>query len=190
MPILRTLLAAACAASLLFSVPAVGQPARGDNQAAPAPPAGAVTGPERITRFLSEIKVMPDASMQVTETITVEAHGFAIKHGIIRDFPTRYKDSQGNRVEVGFRLREVRRDGASEPYTLSQAANGVSIRIGSADSTLPAGQHTYTLAYRTTRQLGFFEGYDELYWNVTGNGWELPIDMAVTGWGADPCAQT
>ena len=44
------------------------------------------------------------ASMQVTETITVEAHGFAIKHGIIRDFPTRYKDSQGNRVEVGFRL--------------------------------------------------------------------------------------
>ncbi|MEN8198270.1 MAG: DUF2207 domain-containing protein, partial [Pseudomonadota bacterium] len=32
--------------------------------------------------------------------------------------------------------------------------------------------------YRTTRQLGFFEGHDELYWNVTGNGWMFPIAEA------------
>src|SRR5690606_14977328 len=30
----------------------------------------------------------------------------------------------------------------------------------------------------TDHQLGFFDAHDELYWNVTGNGWEVPIDAA------------
>jgi uncharacterized membrane protein YgcG len=34
------------------------------------------------------------------------------------------------------------------------------------------------LRYRTTRQIGFFSDYDELYWNATGNGWVFPIERA------------
>ena len=34
------------------------------------------------------------------------------------------------------------------------------------------------LRYRTTRQVGRFKDYDELYWNATGNGWMFPIDVA------------
>ena len=34
------------------------------------------------------------------------------------------------------------------------------------------------IRYLTTRQIGFFGDYDELYWNVTGTGWAFPIDMA------------
>ena len=34
------------------------------------------------------------------------------------------------------------------------------------------------LTYHTDRQLGFFEKHDELYWNVTGNAWEFPIEKA------------
>ena len=30
----------------------------------------------------------------------------------------------------------------------------------------------------TTRQIGFFADYDELYWNATGNGWVFPIETA------------
>ena len=43
---------------------------------------------------------------------------------------------------------------------------------------LPTGEHSYVIRYRTTRQLGFFDQYDELTWNVTGNGWQFPIDRA------------
>jgi uncharacterized membrane protein YgcG len=43
---------------------------------------------------------------------------------------------------------------------------------------LPPGPHTYQFTYRTNRQLGFFRDHDELYWNVTGNGWKFPIDAA------------
>ena len=57
-------------------------------------------------------------------------------------------------------------------------SNGVRIRIGSADRVIPRGQHTYVIRYRTTRQIGFFADYDELYWNVTGTGWVFPIDVA------------
>jgi len=137
-----------------------------------------VNGPERILSFQSDVVVHPDASMEVTETIRVLAQGFEIKHGIIREFPTRYKDAEGNPVEVGFRLKEVRRDGVPEQYALGAMANGVSIRIGKPDVYVEPGEHTYTIIYATSRQLGFFSGYDELYWNVTGNGWNTPIDEA------------
>ena len=39
----------------------------------------------------------------------------------------------------------------------------------SADSEVPRGEHNYVIRYVTTRQLGFFDSYDELYWNAIGN---------------------
>src|SRR5690606_33272745 len=36
--------------------------------------------------------------------------------------------------------------------------------------------HTFTIRYRTTRQLGFFDDHDELYWNAIGTGWAFDID--------------
>ena len=39
-------------------------------------------------------------------------------------------------------------------------------------------QHEYVIRYRTTRQIGFYPDFDELYWNATGNGWDFPIDQA------------
>ena len=52
------------------------------------------------------------------------------------------------------------------------------VRIGKADALLNKGEHEYEIRYRTTRQIGFFADYDELYWNATGNGWPFAIDMA------------
>ncbi len=52
------------------------------------------------------------------------------------------------------------------------------VRIGRADRYLNPGAHAYVITYRTTRQIGFFENFDELYWNATGTGWTFPIDMA------------
>ena len=52
------------------------------------------------------------------------------------------------------------------------------VYFGSANTLLAPGDYTYVLRYRTTRQLGFFADHDELYWNVTGNGWDFPIEAA------------
>ena len=50
--------------------------------------------------------------------------------------------------------------------------------LGDANVGLNPGEHTYSLRYRSDRQIGFFASRDELYWNVTGNGWAFPIDSA------------
>ncbi len=133
---------------------------------------------ERITSFVSDVAINIDGSLDVTETIAFAVEGARIRRGILRDFPTRYPGKDGGEVEVGFEVLSVRRDGRGEAYGLEDLDNGVRIRIGSGDVLLEPGAHVYEIAYRTTRQLGFFEGFDELYWNVTGNSWDFAIDRA------------
>jgi uncharacterized membrane protein YgcG len=53
--------------------------------------------------------------------------------------------------------------------------NGKRVFIGSDKSYLEPGVYIYKLTYQTTNQLGYFKDHDELYWNVTGNGWIFPI---------------
>ena len=138
----------------------------------------AAAASERILSFSSEITVGPDASMLVTETIKVVSSGDQIKRGIYRDFPTTYKDQAGNTYVVGFAIQALARDGRPEAHHAEALSNGMRIYMGQKDVLLPPGEHTYTLSYRTDRQLGFFKDYDELYWNVTGNGWIFPIETA------------
>lgn len=138
-------------------------------------PAAAV---ERIREFISDVTVQRNGDLIVVETIRVEAEGNVIRRGIFRDFPTVYRRRDGTRVEVGFQVESVTRNGTTENYSLERLSNGIRVRIGSADRVIPRGQHTYVIRYVTTRQIGFFAGHDELYWNVTGTGWVFPIDMA------------
>jgi uncharacterized membrane protein YgcG len=133
---------------------------------------------ERILEFHSDIAVNIDASMRVDETIRVHAEGDQIRHGIYRDFPTLYKDRLGNRVSIDFEPEGVTRDGRPEHFHTENQLNGVRVYFGSSETVLDPGDHEYVFHYRTTRQLGFFDDFDELYWNVTGNGWDFPIDAA------------
>ncbi len=131
---------------------------------------------ERILDFKSAISVHRDGSMTVSEDITVVCDGKQIKRGIFRDFPTRYKDGRGNTVQVTFDVRKVLRNGRPEPYHIKDISNGNRVYMGRKDILLKPGTYTYRIVYRTSRQLGFFKDFDELYWNVTGNGWRFPID--------------
>jgi uncharacterized membrane protein YgcG len=133
---------------------------------------------ERILDFHSDITIRVDGTMEVVETIRVRAEGGLIKRGIYRDFPTDYRDANGHRYRVDFDVMQVLRDGQPENYRTESLSNGVRIYIGRADHFLEPGEYTYTLTYRTNRQLGFFTDHDELYWNVTGNGWKFAIEKA------------
>ncbi len=77
-----------------------------------------------------------------------------------------------------FSVQTVLLDGRSVPWKTEGLSNGVRVRIGDPNSYAPRGEHTYTIVYTTTEQIGFFDEHDELYWNVTGTGWEFPIDRA------------
>lgn len=131
---------------------------------------------ERVISYHSDITINADASVDVTETIKVYANGVDIRRGIYRAYPTEYVDDQGFTISVGFEVLEVLRDGQQEPYHTESANNGKVVYIGDADVFLDPGEYTYTIRYRTDRQLGFFDDYDELYYNVNGTGWVLPME--------------
>jgi uncharacterized membrane protein YgcG len=131
---------------------------------------------ERIISFDSDITINEDASMIVIERIKVYAEGQKIQRGIYRDFPTKYKDEYGNNIIINFDVLEVSRDGNSEDYHTEDLTNGIRVYCGKSDYFLPAGEYTYSIKYKTDRQIGYFENFDELYWNVTGNGWDFIIE--------------
>jgi uncharacterized membrane protein YgcG len=133
---------------------------------------------ERILEFDSTLEVDMDGSLTVTENIRVVCRQDKIERGIYRDFPTRYKATHGRTVNVGFDVLEVRRDGNPEPFHIKNTSNGKRIYFGHKDVRLSPGEYTYSLIYRTHRQLGYFDTFDELYWNVTGNDWQFMIEKA------------
>lgn len=136
-------------------------------------------GAEIISSFNSDIRLEKSGAMTVAETITVNAEGNRIRRGIFRDFPLTFTDENGRLRSVDFDVVSVTRDGQDEPWKTESITGGIRIYAGSEDVMLSPGRHQYVFTYRTNRQIRYFPDHDELYWNVTGNGWIFPI-MAAT----------
>jgi uncharacterized protein (TIGR04222 family) len=128
-----------------------------------------------IEKFDARIAVNRDASIDVSETITARFTGSW--NGIYRTIPIKYRtpqglnwtlgiDFQGATDENGQRLRtETSREGHYLKYKIWVP--------GAEDAT-----RTIRLQYRATNGLRFFEDHDELYWNVTGDEWDVPVGYA------------
>ncbi|MEO0909402.1 MAG: DUF2207 domain-containing protein [Pseudomonadota bacterium] len=130
---------------------------------------------EVINNFEVKVILQKDGTLEVTEEITVTSEGRKIRRGIFRDFPLLFEDTDGVEKQVGFELLETLRDGRRDNNRIERSRNRARIYIGKKDRFLKAGQYKYTIRYRTDRQIRFFENYDELFWNVTGNFWDFPI---------------
>ena len=130
---------------------------------------------EEIRSYHADIAIGSNGTLEVTERIRVNVEGREIRRGIFRDIPLRFQDEAGRMREVGLDVTSVTRNGEPEPYTTQRSSGMIRVRIGSPDVFLSLGEHTYEIAYRTDRQIRFFEEHDELYWNVTGNAWAFAI---------------
>ena len=133
---------------------------------------------ERILDFHSDIVIDTTGRVEVTESITVYAEGFDIKRGIVRSIPLYRKEKSGRKKKMDFTVLSVQRDGKDEPYHTETANEDKEIFIGSSEVLLKPGRHEYTIVYETYGHIGFFDEHDELYWNVTGNGWAFQIEEA------------
>lgn len=136
------------------------------------------TKAESILHFISEASIGADGKLTVSETISIRVSGLEIKHGILRDFPTTHLNRSGVRVGNEFMVLKITRDGAPEKWTSQDQEGSIQIRIGDPEVLLNAGIHTFRITYRTNSQTASVDGLDELYWNVTGNGWVFPIEKA------------
>ncbi|MEO6818505.1 MAG: DUF2207 domain-containing protein [Ginsengibacter sp.] len=135
-------------------------------------------GQERLIYFKTNITTDTNGIIQVTEHIKILAEGDIFQRGIFRNIPTSRKDVEGKNIKLDFSDITVLQDGAPAVFKTSYKSGELEIRVGEADVFLENGEHEYNINYKATGQVGFFKDYDELYWNVTGNGWNLNIDTA------------
>ncbi len=130
-----------------------------------------------IQLFDSEIKLNDNGSLDIKESITVNFDG-GYHHGIYRDIPLELRGMAGN-YSLGFEVQEVLMDGQSVPVKKSTRRYGggkdLRLRIGDPNRTI-SGIHVYKIKYSAVLGARYFEEWDELYWNITGNRWEDRID--------------
>jgi len=128
-----------------------------------------------IERFDARILVNKDASIDVTESITARFVGSW--NGLFRTIPVTYHTPQGLNWTLGISLQSAR-DEADHNLRTETSRHGAYIKYkvwipGAADA-----DRTVVLRYHATNGLRFFDEHDELYWNVTGDEWEVPVRAA------------
>lgn len=139
-----------------------------------------VFGYESIRNFESEITLHQDGSFTVEETIQYDFDVFN-KHGIFRTIPlTHAQDASAwykSRV-IKVDVQNVQLNRSSVPFNLSESGNELKVKIGDPDVTI-TGIQEYRISYRVEGGLSYYDNGDpELYWEVTGTDWEVPILVA------------
>lgn len=126
---------------------------------------------EIITNFSSEIFVNKDNSIDVIEKITYDFKDLQ-KHGMYRFIPL---NKPAGAVR-NLRITDVSvTNEKGIPYNFEKTnSNEFNLKIGDADKII-TGEHVYVIKYKVVNPIGYFNDYDEIYWNVTGNDWEVPI---------------
>jgi len=121
------------------------------------------------------VVVARDATIEVTETVRARFTG--AWNGLYRTIPVAYRTPQGYGYRLFLEPLAVT-DGAGRP--LRWQANSerhyrkFKIWIPNAQDAA----RTVVFRYRVANALRFFTDHDELYWNVTGDEWDVPIEAA------------
>src|SRR6266852_3812476 len=127
----------------------------------------------RIENFQSETVVMPDGTIDVTETIQAHFIG-GPWHGLYRDIPVEYVTPQGLNYTLFLTVKSIS-DGNGNKLRFETSRvrhyRKLKIFVPNADNSM----QTISIEYTVSDALRFFEDHDELYWNVTGDEWDVPI---------------
>jgi uncharacterized membrane protein YgcG len=131
--------------------------------------ANAVFAEEKIIDFASSAQVHKNGSVIVEEVITVNAEHIKIRRGLYRDI--------ANAAAEPSEFISLYMDNEKHPAFTEMRGNYLRINFGN-DDDISKGLHTYRLTYSAANIVKDFPDYDEVYWNVTGSGWEFPIEHA------------
>jgi len=127
----------------------------------------------KIEIFSAEIFVQQDSTLDVTETI--EANFIGAWHGLYRTIPVEYVTPQGFNYSLFVKLVGAT-DSAGQPLKVESSRQGRNLKWKIYIDDATDADRTIHLHYRVRTGLKFFEDHDELYWNITGEEWDVPID--------------
>jgi len=128
-----------------------------------------------IERFDTAIDVEAGGGIVVEERLQARFTGSW--NGLFRTIPIQYRSPQGLNYTLRLDLESVTGEaGQALRHESSRERHNRKIKIwvpGAHDAT-----RTVVLRYRVANALRFFDEHDELYWNVTGDEWDVPIESA------------
>jgi len=135
-----------------------------------------------INVFNSDVVLNQDASISIKESI--DYHFTFSRHGIYREIPINYKTAGSFTRPTLLKLNDLYyfKSGISndkyDTYEREYSNGYATFKIGDGDTTI-TGDYTYVLDYKLTYAVNYFNDHDELYLNITGTGWDVPINSVV-----------
>lgn len=127
--------------------------------------------PYYIQAYDIKVDVREDNVLQITENIDVVFN--EERHGIYRYIPVKnyVERADGTRAVVKTRVRNA---DCNEYYSSGTYDDNYVMQIGDEDVTITGPMH-YTISYDYQVGKDCFEGADELYFNIIGDGWDTVI---------------
>jgi hypothetical protein len=136
-----------------------------------------------IDRFDTEVSIAESGRVHVSEVIRFRFAGFW--NSVFRDTPVVYRTPSGFNMRLEVDVHSVTtEDGAALEYEESHQSHYKRIKVW-----VPGGENVtraINIRYTVPNALRFIDAeesefearHDELYWNVTGDEWEIPIHAA------------
>lgn len=135
---------------------------------------------EHISLFEMDLTLEKNTDIRIKERIH---YYFPLpRHGIYRYIPIN-KRTKGNALRKPTRVNliSLRYYPANQPSLIKTSyekdvklGNNVILKIGDENEKVQGG-YVYEIDYIVKNGINYFEDHDELYWNIIGTGWEVPI---------------
>jgi uncharacterized membrane protein YgcG len=128
-----------------------------------------------IASFDAVLTLRKDGALTVSETLQPRFTGQW--NGIWRSIPVDYETPEGLRFHLRLRPLAIT-DGASHALRWEASREGWDQKLKVWVPEARDATRTVVLRYAVANAVRFFPDHDELYWNVTGDRWEAPIEAA------------
>lgn len=137
--------------------------------------------PEVVEKLEISLSLQNNSDIRIKERI----HYYfpSPKHGMYRNIPIN-KRTEGNRLKTptSIQINSVMYYPSNSPTSINNSyskegnSREVVIKIGEANRTI-TGLYVYEIDYTVKNGINYFEDHDELYWNIIGAGWTVPINI-------------
>ncbi|MDD4555705.1 MAG: DUF2207 domain-containing protein [Alphaproteobacteria bacterium] len=132
---------------------------------------------EHIALLLADIDVLANSTVKVSETVVVVANGEKLKNGLSKALPRFSTARDGTQNKIDVNLSSVKINGQEFAYKTEEIGSTI-IFSPKQQYELQPGVYTYEFEYIINRQLWTYPDFNEFYWNVTGDFWNLIIARA------------
>ncbi|MBA3661564.1 MAG: DUF2207 domain-containing protein [Gammaproteobacteria bacterium] len=137
--------------------------------------ASSTTSSEQILGFYSAIKLNTDATLEITETLSVYGHQEKLAQAMRRYLSKEITNGHGLKQTVNYNITHVSFNDKPAHYAIIDHPYYIEIIVDEAKLNQNPDIYIYRFSYTVQNAIRYFDQHDELFWPITGYAWSLPI---------------